>query len=545
MKEVIELYKNIDKMLCKNESLKKIEKKINNMQEFINLVEEDKTHIKNYIDKQINNTKIKEDNNTMKRIIKLPEKKNIKHLKNNIIENDADCIMSYKDKTNTKNNNNTLSGKELSSQTKAIELSVISKEEYEKRKNIYVDLENIKLPEQRSVEWFEMRNEKITASDAGCVVGLNKYEHQYKFIFKKVFGTTFKTNQACYHGKKLEEVVTLMYEYQNDVKVKEFGLLGHKEHNFLGASPDGICSPYKRNGKDKSNLVGRMLEIKCPLYRKIKFEGDIKNVICPIYYWCQVQVQLECCDLPECDFVQCDIEEYNSKEEWDDDKHEDNDYFSKKYGKERGILIEFLPVNLYLDKKLEKEKAKKNKIVDNTDDDTDSEDDEEEEDIYGEGYDAEGKVKMARIYDMASFKYPPKIDMTNKQMTTWIKNTTKGYKNIYEIREEQKNGTFNKDNEKDIAVHRIIYWRLRERNCTLILRDTEWFRENLSVYDQMWKYVTILRKNKEKRKEWKKIVKEKEKKFSEIKFNNYYAKSTVEKEIGNELLNEMKKIIEK
>ena len=70
-------------------------------------------------------------------------------------------------------------------------------------------------------------------------------------MYKKVFGSVFSTNQACYHGKKFEEVVTMMYEYQNNVKVKEFGLLGHKHYDFLGASPDGICTPYRRNGKTK------------------------------------------------------------------------------------------------------------------------------------------------------------------------------------------------------------------------------------------------------------------------------------------------------
>ena len=41
----------------------------------------------------------------------------------------------------------------------------------------------------------------------------------------------------------------------------------------------------------------------------------------------------------------------------------------------------------------------------------------------------------------------------------WIEKTTKGYKNIYDVRKEQLNGTFNAKKEKDIAVHKIIYWR--------------------------------------------------------------------------------------
>ena len=548
MKELIEIYAIIDANLCKNKSLKKIEEILNNNQTFIMLANKDKEHISNYINKQISDTEMKrklEKNKVTSSSNKIEEKQVKKKSKNIIVSNNEAVTTEAKfcDETKTKSEKELKEeGEKLSSIYKAISLSKITKEEYEKRKAIYEVLEKIVLPEQRSPGWFAMRNGKITASDAGCVVGLNKYEHVYKFVHKKVFGSTFKTNQACYHGKKLEEPVTLMYEYQNDVKVREFGLLGDAEHDFLGASPDGICCPYKRNGKTKSDLVGRMLEIKCPLFRKIKFKGEIVDGICPVYYWCQVQNQLRCCDLDECDFVQCNIEEYASKEEWDEDTSDLHNYFSKKYGKERGVLIEFVPVNMFIDK--EKDKEEKRKDKEDNGFEIDSEDEDEEEDYYGEGYDNDGKVKLNRIYDKASFKYQPKIDMSQKQIDDWIKKTTKGYKNIYDIRKEQLDGTFNKDNEKDVAVHRIIYWRLKERNCTLIKRDEKWFEDNLPKYRQVWDYVLTLRNDKTKRKQWKTIVKREEKKFAERKFNNYYAEKMANKEFGDRMLEELIKIID-
>jgi putative phage-type endonuclease len=575
MKELIEIYKIIDENLCKSKSLKKIEKILNNNESFMRLGDKDKEHIINYINKNISNYINKEINDIeMKRKLEtkkvIPSKKTSKNIIiNDELENLDDSIKNKKfkeiifcDETEESVNNKKKlekeqeknkqelkeEGEKLSSIGKAIILSKISKEEYDRKKNIYEVLEKIILPVQRSVEWFSMRNEKITASDAGCVVGLNKYEHVYKFVHKKVYGSTFKTNQACYHGKKLEEPVTLMYEYTNDVKVKEFGLLGDSEYSFLGASPDGICSPYKRNGKTKSDLVGRMLEIKCPLFRKIKFKGEIIDNICPVYYWCQVQNQLRCCNLDECDFVQCNLEEYGSKEEWIEDTSDEHYYFGKKYGKERGVLIEFIPVDLYVDK----EEDKKKQIKDKKDNgfDTDSEDDDEDdkdndENIYGEGYDKEGKIKLNRIYDKTIFKYQPKIDMTEKQMDTWITKTTKGYRNIYDIRQEQIDGTFNKDKNEEIAVHRIIYWRLKERNTTLIKRDIKWFDNNLPKYEKVWNYVLILRNDKVKRKQWKKNVKMKEKEFNKRKFNNYYAEKMANKEFGDELLEDLLKIIDK
>ena len=531
MRELIEVYEIIDKNLTKTTNFKKIEEILDYNESYKNLTEVDKEHIINYINKQIEMIKENKNFNEIKR--------NMNNKNNN--NNDKSKKLKYKivDDENKQNE-----GEELSSQTTAIMLKKMTKEEYERLKDIFVALSMIILPEQRTPEWFEMRNGKMTASDAGCAAGENKHEHKYKFVHKKVYGSTFKTNVACYHGKKLEEPVTLMYEYQNDVKVKEFGLLGHEVHTFLGASPDGICSPYKRNGKTKTDLVGRMLEIKCPLTRKIKYKGEIKDNICPIYYWDQVQNQLACCDLEECDFVQCNMEEYASKEEWDEDTNEECYYKSKKYGKERGVLVEFLPVDLFIDKEKEKAKAKENKICpDDSDDEDEDEDDEDDEQKYGEGYDENGKVKLSRIYDMATFKYQPKIDMTQKQIEAWVKATTKGYKNIYDIKKEQDNGTFNKDKEKNVAIHKVIYWRLKERNCTLIKRDREWFENMLPKFQQIWDYVIFLRNNKEKRKKWKEIVKQKEKIFQQRQFNNYYIKTLDKTKLGDELYQDMINII--
>ena len=330
----------------------------------------------------------------------------------------------------------------------------ITDAEYKTRVDIFNKLRQIVLPEQRSKEWFEMRNNKITASDCGAVLGENKYEPTFNFILKKVFGSTFETNNSCYHGKKFENVVTLMYEYNYDTVVDEFGLLGHPEHLFLGASPDGICGPYKRDGKTKSLLVGRMLEIKCPLFRKIKYEGEVKGEICPIYYWCQVQQQLECCNLDECDFVQCSIEEYKSREEFLNDSSSDtNEYLSLKSGFEKGALIELVPLKL------------------------------------GEDDIKDGRIVDKIIFDNTSFIYQPKIDMTAKELDEWLLN---------EIDKISR--------RKDVKLNRIIYWRILEKNCTLIMRDKEWFNQVLPKLKKIWNYVELLRKDNDMSEKWKEYI---------------------------------------
>ena len=198
----------------------------------------------------------------------------------------------------------------------------------DRRTQTYERLRQIVLPVQRSVAWFAMREGKITASDGGTALGLNDYEQPYKLILKKITDVPFESNKFCYHGTKYEEIAALIYQDKFDVLVTEFGLMGHSKYHFLGASPDGICSPYRLDGVHKSDMVGTMLEIKCPVSRKIVNYGPIRGGICPIYYWAQVQLQLECCDLDECDFWQCSIYEYFNRDDYMNDAG-DKPYLSK------------------------------------------------------------------------------------------------------------------------------------------------------------------------------------------------------------------------
>jgi putative phage-type endonuclease len=181
-------------------------------------------------------------------------------------------------------------------------------------------------PEQRTPEWFKQRQTRITASEAASCLDksesvcntyvnefnvknfkyktepLNPYETKEDYIIKKCsafYGeSVFKDNQFTLWGKKYEEVANRLYSKLYNTKVYEFGLISHNRLKWLAASPDGITQD------------GIMIEIKCPKSRKID------SSIPPLYYWVQVQIQLEVCDLEECDFLECEIEEINSEEEF-------------------------------------------------------------------------------------------------------------------------------------------------------------------------------------------------------------------------------------
>lgn len=354
-------------------------------------------------------------------------------------------------------------------------------EETLKREKQFEKLRNIVLPDQRSPEWFEMRSGRITASDGGCVLGVNKYEPSYKFITKKIDPPPFKTNKFCYHGTKLEEIATMIYEYRMNVKVEEFGMMGHHSIPFLGASPDGIIGKYKLDMKSKTKYVGRMLEIKCPFSRTIKTSGEIYDNICPAYYWIQVQQQLECCDLDECDFWQCNISEYKNRKEFVEDTDPREPFRSKKTGFEKGCLIQLLP-------KSEIERSKRSLY--------------EYEDV---------------VFNHSKFLYPPKIEMTPYECDHWVASTFSNFNNA-----EYKDGVYVVDNKNkvsfnpsDYVVDKVLYWRLENSHCVTIHRDREWFERSLPTYDKMWKYVTFFRKNADKKKIFLDYIETRDKKIND------------------------------
>lgn len=301
-------------------------------------------------------------------------------------------------------------------------------------------------PEQRSPQWYELRDNKITASDGGTVIDENPYENQYKFILKKTIGLPFLSNEFVHHGKKYEEIATMIYEYRMNVSTDEFGLIGHPKYSFLGASPDRICNKFKLNGKNKSKYIGRMLEIKCPYVRQIKTTGEIIDNICPKYYWIQVQLQLECCDLEECDFWQCELREYPSRDEFIEDTLPEEPFRSKTTKFEKGCVIQLLP------------KKRMNDIID-------------------------GKYKNV-VEDDSMYIYPPRIEMTPYDYDIWIMST---------LSQIQFNPKY-----KDYFFDKVIYWKLVKSGNVTILRDREWFAKNLPKFEQMWNYVTFFRNNKDK-----------------------------------------------
>ena len=125
-------------------------------------------------------------------------------------------------------------------------------------------------PAQRTKEWYEYRNQRLTASDLGTALNVNPYCKRKKLVAKKCgYEEKFFAGAAVKHGVKYEDVAVHIYEQRNKVHVFEYGCVPHPTIPHFGASPDGICDVDSEN----TEYIGRMLEIKCPKSRIMNKSG--------------------------------------------------------------------------------------------------------------------------------------------------------------------------------------------------------------------------------------------------------------------------------
>ena len=176
---------------------------------------------------------------------------------------------------------------------------------------------NGEFPLQRSEKWYKCRNNMITASEVATILEFNKYKSSYEILLDKVVKTESTSTINTDWGTKFEPIAIEFYETVVSEKVFEIGLVKHVVYKWLGASPDGLLKS------------GKLLEIKCPISRKIKDE-------IPFMYWIQMQIQMETCDIDTCDYLECEFYQYNNKEEYlDDEKSE-----CVKKGEYKPLLID-------------------------------------------------------------------------------------------------------------------------------------------------------------------------------------------------------------
>lgn len=159
---------------------------------------------------------------------------------------------------------------------------------------------------QKTDEWYKLRNKIITSTDVATILNKNKYQNKFELLQIKNNQLNSSNNDnktEIIWGNAFEDIARNIYSnLNNNLKIFETGLINHNKYNWLGASPDGICEN------------GELVEIKCVF-------GSRNIIEIPEIYYIQTQIQLEVCNLDICNLFQCKFIEI-SKEYYNNNKND-------------------------------------------------------------------------------------------------------------------------------------------------------------------------------------------------------------------------------
>ena len=166
--------------------------------------------------------------------------------------------------------------------------------------------------EQRTPEWYQETRNMITASEVATVFKSGRTRGQLVMAKASPPAERFIASLAVEKrstgpmdwGVRYEPVVKQYLEDSLVAKIHDLGRIRHRTNPKVAASPDGL---FVACGK-APELVGRLVEIKCPSTRVIK-DGEI-----PFEYWCQMQLQMEVCGVEACEFVEAKFVEGDLQE---------------------------------------------------------------------------------------------------------------------------------------------------------------------------------------------------------------------------------------
>lgn len=163
------------------------------------------------------------------------------------------------------------------------------------------EIAEIPIVEQKSPEWFRLREGMISASDAGYFLKKCGVSRALDALRIKLGLKNYTNSMAppLLHGNTYEDISRAIYESRNRVEVAEYGIIGSRT-DCIGASPDGIVIKCLDSSWECQSKYGRLLEIKNPYSREI--DNDVKPE-----YMVQILQQQYTTFLPICDFVETTI----------------------------------------------------------------------------------------------------------------------------------------------------------------------------------------------------------------------------------------------
>ncbi|MEB8172196.1 YqaJ viral recombinase family protein [Macrococcus caseolyticus] len=127
-------------------------------------------------------------------------------------------------------------------------------------------------------EWLKARQAGIGGSDAGTILGVNKWKSKTQLFFEKVNPELKQQvdNEFIYWGNILEDVVAKEFETRTGKKVRKNNkMLRHPEHEFMLANLDRV-------------IVGEKALLECKTTSQYNID-QWKDDEIPASYLCQIQ----------------------------------------------------------------------------------------------------------------------------------------------------------------------------------------------------------------------------------------------------------------
>ena len=144
-------------------------------------------------------------------------------------------------------------------------------------------------------------------------------------------------------------------------------------------------------------------------------------------YWVQMQLQMEVCDLDQCDFLETKFVEYPDRNSYNEDFNYDENY--DEYTSNMTITAN----------------GKQKGII----------------------------IQFHKNDGTPFYVYKPLNIVTQQSIMDWEEDLISLYQS------EKYNYTFLK----------FIYWRLEQLSCVLVLRNREWFKNNIGQLEKVWKII--------------------------------------------------------
>lgn len=137
--------------------------------------------------------------------------------------------------------------------------------------------------EQRTPEWFALRENRLTASDFASAIGLKTAYDSRAGCWKKKKGIKkVEINEFMAFGIEQEDKAKFDYERLSGNVSFDRGFVVHPRHDWLGCSPDGVINQVVCH------------EIKC------RMAEPFDRI--PLKYFPQIFGQLACTEMEECHF---------------------------------------------------------------------------------------------------------------------------------------------------------------------------------------------------------------------------------------------------